>query len=338
MHQRDAKRLNDAGWMIHKGNYEANLLQIDADNKSVGRWRVGNGSVELYGRFARSFENISGKNEMYFSLNISIWNGLPLTERRDLVIRVSYFDQGFGYWNLKYDGMDKIDQKECETVWFQVEKRNSMKWTEVSWVIEDGYFGGRGKAGADIWLESGDEEDDIFGMIEIFDPMIKFNSPEQKFVNFYSISAAYVDAHKPDTIFAEPTELFLRKDKKIVYFKFPEIQAECQVDKVVIKFWPSSGDTQLRELLLHRILDSWDPNTLSWNTRPDISEALFGFSLEDGTLYTNVDVTEIFEADPKFLTGFALTAPNDESGQIKLHNHIKDSRIQESRIVIYCKD
>ena len=130
----------------------------------------------------------------------------------------------------------------------------------------------------------------------------------------------------------------MKKDKKIGYFKFPEIQTECQVDKVFIKFWPSTGATQLRELLLHRTLDSWDPNTLSWNTRPEISEALFSFSLENGTLYTNVDVTEIFEADQTLLTGFALTALNDESGQIKLHNHIKDSKIQESRIVIYCKD
>ena len=51
-----------------------------------------------------------GKSEMYFSLNTSLWNGLPLTESRDLVVKVSYFDQGLGVWKLKYDGMGELEQ------------------------------------------------------------------------------------------------------------------------------------------------------------------------------------------------------------------------------------
>jgi len=331
MHQRDADRLNDVGWMIHRGNYEANLIQIDADSTSVGRWRVGNGSIELYGRFARSFENSSGKNEMYFSLNSLIWNGLPLTEKRDLAIRVAYFDEGFGLWKLKYDGMGELDQQGCASFCFRVKKENTMQWKEVTWVVADGYFGGRGKGGADIWLESGDDEDDVFGMVEVFDPEIKFNSHRHEFQNIYSEAAAYVDATKPDTVFAEAKELYIRMDKRIAYFKFPEKNAECTSEQIFLKMWPSEGATQLRELTIHRTLENWDVTTLSWNTKPKISEPLISFRLENGTLFTNVDLTEFFEADPTLLTGFALTTLNNDSGQVKLHH----KGLKETRIVIY---
>ncbi len=40
---------------------------ITPNKTSVGWWRVGSGK-SIYGRFARGFENKSGKNTMYFDI------------------------------------------------------------------------------------------------------------------------------------------------------------------------------------------------------------------------------------------------------------------------------
>ena len=69
MHNREAERLNDVGWNVHPGNYEANLVQVAPDLTSVGRWRVGDIKHELYGRFARAFHGESDRNQMFFRLN-----------------------------------------------------------------------------------------------------------------------------------------------------------------------------------------------------------------------------------------------------------------------------
>ena len=331
MNQRDAKRLNDVGWMIHKGNYEANMIQIEPDNTSVGRWRVGNGSTELFGRFARAFDNEVGKSEMYFSLNPLLWSGLPLTESRDLVIRVAYFDQGVGVWRLKYDGMGDLEHHGCAQYCFKITKENTLTWKEISLVIDDGYFNGRGKHGSDIWLESGDEEDDVFGLVEIYDPMIKYNLPNKHFVNIYSEAATYVDAKEPDTVFWGVQELYIRKDKRIAYFKFPVKEPECTVDKVFLKLWPAHESSPLQ---LHRTLQEWKADSLSWSNQPQLSKPLLSFSLENGAVFTNVDLTELVTAEPDLVGGFALTAMTSEGQQTKLHEH--HQMRQESRIVIYC--
>ena len=64
----------------------------------------------------------------------------------------------------------------------------------MEWRIKDAAFGQDGPSQADIWIQSVDDEDDIFGMLEVrssniitgrylkvFDPSVSFNTPPQRF-------------------------------------------------------------------------------------------------------------------------------------------------------------
>jgi len=78
VYQRDSQMgYNDAGWNIEEGNYERWITQINIDLTSIGLFRVRgviNTSSSIYDRFARSFENISGKNTMYFKFNSYVFS------------------------------------------------------------------------------------------------------------------------------------------------------------------------------------------------------------------------------------------------------------------------
>ena len=126
--------------------------------------------------------------------------------------------------------------------------------------------------------------------------------------------------------------LYITKDKMITYLKFPETEPECQIHKVFIKLWPGTEATEERDLFLHRTLESWDVDTLTWNTRPQMSEPLLSFKLENGTIFTNVEVTDLYQEDPSFVGGFALSGVNADI-TTKLYN--KDRFV--SRIVFYCQ-
>ena len=76
----------------------------------------------------------------------SLWEGLPLQEEKELVLRLAYFDRclnwliimlypvcfsGVGIFQVKYDGQLKIDEDEhslaCDFHCLRVEKSNSGK-------------------------------------------------------------------------------------------------------------------------------------------------------------------------------------------------------------------
>ena len=84
---------------------------------------------------------------------------------------------------MKYDGLLRIDEDEnslaCDFNCMRVEKNNSGKmkpqhydallglWQVAEWRIRDAAFGQAGPYHADIWIQSVDHEDDIFGMLEV---------------------------------------------------------------------------------------------------------------------------------------------------------------------------
>jgi hypothetical protein len=153
--------LNDVGWRIYPGNYQLWLYQIDPDTTSQGLWRVGP-KDQPYGRFARRFDNASGKNAMYFDIDDRFFFEQPLEAAYPITIRVVYLDEGVGRWALQYDARD--DRRKTALV---VDKLNSGRWKEAAITIDDGYFGGRGERTSDLSLVSMDGEDDTFHMIEI---------------------------------------------------------------------------------------------------------------------------------------------------------------------------
>lgn len=158
------KGLNDSGWMIYRGNYERFLHQLDADETSVGWWRVNGVGADapVYGRFARGFEHASGKNRMAFDIRDSFFSGQPLDGAYPVTVRVVYFDQGTGTWELRYDAREEADK-----IAFSITNADSGTWKEKSMVLSDAHFGNRGPRGADLSLVNTDAEDEVFHLVEL---------------------------------------------------------------------------------------------------------------------------------------------------------------------------
>ncbi|MFD0778336.1 T9SS C-terminal target domain-containing protein [Flavobacterium myungsuense] len=94
----DQEFYNDAGWDICEGNIERFMTQIDPDATSIGLFRVRGpitSTSSKYDRFARSFENSTGKNTMYFQLH----NELPANNKL-LKFTIIWLDKNAGSTGL----------------------------------------------------------------------------------------------------------------------------------------------------------------------------------------------------------------------------------------------
>jgi hypothetical protein len=164
--QRNTQRgLNDAGWQVFAENYERFLHQIDADETSIGLWRVGGEVTDetpVYARFARSFDQAAGKDAMYFDIKDSFFHGRPLNAGCPVTVRVVYFDRCKGTWSLCYDAVDDA-QKTAMTI----TNADSGSWKEQSITLADAHFGNRGKRGADLSLVRVAGDDTIFHLVEL---------------------------------------------------------------------------------------------------------------------------------------------------------------------------
>jgi hypothetical protein len=154
----EAKSMNDVGFGLIARNYSRFITQIDANQTSVGLWRVGP-TNQPYGRYARSFENESSKNRMYFDLDDLF---LSKKERESVSIKIIYLDEGNGKFSFRYDGESNSDK-----IGMIIAKTNSGKWVEKTITIKDGAFANKGLKNSDFSLVNEDIEDDIFHMIEI---------------------------------------------------------------------------------------------------------------------------------------------------------------------------
>lgn len=154
------KGMDDVGFDIFRGNYELYLRQINPNETSQGLWRVGP-KDQFYGRFARRFDHVSGKDAMFFDLDDAFAGG-PLNGRYPVEVRVVYFDEGRGKWALKYDAVGNV-QKTAITV----EKTGTGRWKEMRVTLPDAFFGNRGERGSDVALVNLDTENDTFHLIEI---------------------------------------------------------------------------------------------------------------------------------------------------------------------------
>ena len=150
---------NDAGWEICEGNIERFMTQINPDATSIGLFRV-RGTITAtsskYDRFARSFENSTGKNTMYFQLH----NELPATNK-NLKFTIIWLDKTAGStWAFKYRNSAGL-----QTIPFTGTGTNQWR-TEVFNVI-DGVMDQGGVNGSDFMLVNTDTVNDIFNGIEM---------------------------------------------------------------------------------------------------------------------------------------------------------------------------
>ena len=154
--------LNDAGWEIAEGNIERFFTQINPDDTSIGLFRVRGtitASSSKYDRFARSFENSSGKNTMYFKFDPEVFtNTIP----KSLQFKIIWLDKTAGStWAFRYKSPQGI--KEAK----QVTGIGDNNWKEETFTITDAIVDQSGDYGSDFTLFNKDTVDDIFNGIEV---------------------------------------------------------------------------------------------------------------------------------------------------------------------------
>jgi hypothetical protein len=154
----EAKAMNDVGFGLIARNYSRFISQIDANETSVGLWRVGP-TNQPYGRYARAFENSSGRNRMYFDLDD---NFLSTKAKESITLKIIYLDKGSGNFSVRYDSSSDPDKTAVI-----ITKTNSGRWVSKSITIADGAFANKGLRNSDFSLVNEDNEDDVFHMIEI---------------------------------------------------------------------------------------------------------------------------------------------------------------------------
>ena len=153
---------NDAGWEICEGNIERFFSQIKPDDTSIGLFRVRGAitaSSSKYDRFARSFENVTGKNRMYFKFDKEVFtNSIP----KSLQFKIIWLDKTAGStWAFTYRSAQGI--KEAK----RVTGLGDNTWKEVTFTITNAIVDGKGVNGSDFTLENTDTVDDIFNGIEV---------------------------------------------------------------------------------------------------------------------------------------------------------------------------
>ncbi|MEI6554291.1 MAG: hypothetical protein WCL70_01740 [Paludibacter sp.] len=154
----EAKAMNDVGFDLIARNYSRFITQNDANKTSVGLWRVGPAD-QPYGCYARGFENVSGRNRMFFNLDDHF---LSSAGKHTITVKIIYLDKGTGKFSFRYDAVTNPDKTAVV-----VTKTNSGKWVSKNIIISDGAFENNGPKNSDFSLVNEDKEDDIFHLIEI---------------------------------------------------------------------------------------------------------------------------------------------------------------------------
>jgi hypothetical protein len=153
---------NDAGWDIEDGNYERFLTQINPSETSIGLFRV-RGTIDekssKYDRFARSFENATRKNAMYFKFDDEMFgNSTP----KNLKFTITWLDKNAGStWALKYN-----NGKQLKTA-IEVKGIGDNNWKSVTVDVIDMMLNHKGMYKSDFVLMNTDKIDDIFNGIVI---------------------------------------------------------------------------------------------------------------------------------------------------------------------------
>ena len=152
---------NDAGWGIEEGNYERWITQINPDSTSIGLFRVRgiiDSSSSMYDRFARSFQNSSGKNTMYFRFNQEVFS---LAAPDSLVFKIIWLDKNqHSTWAFKY-----YDSSGLQTA-LSVTGIGDNQWKIISVVLKHPVINQQGISGSDFMLVNTDGIDDIFHVLK----------------------------------------------------------------------------------------------------------------------------------------------------------------------------
>ena len=158
--QRESQEFyNDAGWDICEGNIERFMTQINPDGTSIGLFRVRgpiNATSSKYDRFARSFENSTGKNTMYFQLHTE----LPASNKI-LKFTIIWLDKYAGStWAFKYKNAAGLQSRTFTGT-------GTNEWRTETITLSDAIINQGGTLQSDFMLVNTDAIDDIFNGIEM---------------------------------------------------------------------------------------------------------------------------------------------------------------------------
>ena len=163
VYQRDSQTgYNDAGWAIEEGNYERWITQINPDSTSIGLFRV-RGVIDttssIYDRFARSFENSSGKNAMYFKFHPDLFS---LAAPDSLIYNITWLDKNLNStWAFKYYNTNGLQTA------LSVMGIGDNQWKTIKVVLHNPVINQSGMLGSDFMLVNTDGVDDVFHGIEV---------------------------------------------------------------------------------------------------------------------------------------------------------------------------
>ena len=163
VYQRDQQTgYNDAGWNIEEGNYERWITQINPDITSIGLFRVRgtiNSNSSKYDRFARSFQNSSGKNTMYFKFHSDVFS---LSAPASLTFKITWLDKNQNStWALKYYNSSGLQTA------INITGIGDNQWKTTTVTIQNPIISQNGVLGSDFMLVNTDNIDDIFHGIEV---------------------------------------------------------------------------------------------------------------------------------------------------------------------------
>jgi hypothetical protein len=163
VYQRDQQTgYNDAGWNIEEGNYERWITQINPDSTSIGLFRVRgviNSSSSKYDRFARSFENSTGKNTMYFKFHSDVFT---LSDPDSLTFKITWLDKNLNStWALKYYNSTGLQTA------LNITGIGDNQWKTINVTLHNPSINQSGVLGSDFMLVNTDAIDDIFHGIEV---------------------------------------------------------------------------------------------------------------------------------------------------------------------------
>jgi hypothetical protein len=199
--QRDQQTgYNDAGWNIEEGNYERWITQINPDATSIGLFRVRgviNSSSSKYDRFARSFQNSSGKNTMYFKFHSDVFS---LSAPASLTFKITWLDKNLNStWALKYYNSSGLQTA------LNITGIRDNQWKTINVTIQNPIINQNGFLGSDFMLVNTDNIDDIFHGIEV------------DITRMGTISSIEDNSENVETvIFPNPTSSILYWNKNII--------------------------------------------------------------------------------------------------------------------------
>jgi len=200
VYQRDQQTgYNDAGWNIEEGNYERWITQINPDATSIGLFRVRgpiNATSSKYDRFARSFQNSSGKNTMYFKFHSDVFS---LSAPASLTFKITWLDKNLNStWSLKYYNSSGLQTA------LNITGIGDNQWKTTNVTIQNPIINQNEVLGSNFMLVNTDNIDDIFHGIEV--DITRANALN---------SIDYNSDNSENLIFPNPTSSLLYWDKDI---------------------------------------------------------------------------------------------------------------------------